>query len=175
MTTAPGASGVRMTGLLFALLALPAGVAVLPASASAQVYGTDIQTVGVQVSPITVLSVQGGAVTLSLSDANVTAGVDEMVVQDQATRLLWGTNSSGRKITAQSSLATPQFTLRLAAVNPTRGTSAAEMALDATARDLLLNIGRSQGSCTLRYTGTALASQGAGTDVHSITFTVTTQ
>jgi hypothetical protein len=49
------------------------------------------------------------------------------------------------------------------------------MVLDSNPRDLVLNVGRSLGNCTLKYTGTALASQGVGTDVHTITFTVTAQ
>jgi hypothetical protein len=49
------------------------------------------------------------------------------------------------------------------------------MLLGTAPQDLILNIGRSQGSCTLRYTVTALASKGIGTDSHTITFTVTTQ
>jgi hypothetical protein len=47
--------------------------------------------------------------------------------------------------------------------------------LSTSAQDLLLNIGRSSGSCTLLYTGIALASQGTGNDVHVITFTVAAQ
>jgi hypothetical protein len=141
----------------------------------AQVYGTGSHSVNVQVAPITVLAVQGGAVAMSITDAQVTAGIDAMTVENQATRLLWGTNSSARKITAHSSLASPRFELRLAAVAPTRGTAAPEMILGPSPHDLLRDVGRSLGSCTLRYTGNALASQGPGTDIHTVTFTVTTQ
>jgi hypothetical protein len=144
-------------------------------TASAQIFGTDTHVINIQVSPITVLTLQGGAVTMNATGANVIAGVDAMTVQDQTTRLVWGTNSSARKITAQTSLASPLFQLRLAAVNCTRGNPGPEMLLGTAPQDLVLNIGRSLGSCTLRYTGTALASQGTGTDLHSITFTVTTQ
>ena len=168
--------GYHMTnGSLFAVATTAAAILCCAPIASAQVYGGDTQTIGVQVAPITVVTVQGGAVALNITDADVVAGVDAMTVQDQNTRLVWGTNSSARKITAQTSLASPLFQLRLIAASPTRGTPGPEMLLGTAPQNLLLGIGRSLGSCTLRYTGTALASQGIGTDIHTITFTVTTQ
>jgi hypothetical protein len=41
--------------------------------------------------------------------------------------------------------------------------------------DFLTNLGRSSGTCTIRYTGVALASQGTGTDAHNVKFTIQTQ
>jgi hypothetical protein len=142
-------------------------------SADAQVFGTTTHTVTVQVSPITLLGVDIGSLSLQITGG--TPGRDTMTVTNSASRLLWGTNSSTRKITAGTNLAAPRFQLRLVAVSPSHGSAAAEFALSTTARDLLLNIGRSTGSCTLRYTGVALASQGSGTDTHVITFTVQSQ
>ncbi len=164
----------RRAGLLGVAATLVV-VMISATTAPAQIFGSGTHTINVQVSPITVLALQGGAVTLNVTDANVTAGVDAMTVQDQSTRLVWGTNSSARKITAQTSLAAPLFQLRLVALSPSRGTPGPEMLLGTSPQNLMLNIGRSLGSCTLRYTGTALASQGVGTDIHTITFTVTTQ
>jgi len=143
--------------------------------ARAQVFGTATHTVTVQVSVITAVQVTGGSVNLNISNANVVAGQDQMTAVDQSTGLLWGTNSSARKITAGTSLVAPKFTLKLLALNPTQGTAAPEVTLAGAAKDLLLNIGRSSGSCTLRYTGIALASQGTGNDTHVITFTVAAQ
>jgi hypothetical protein len=144
-------------------------------SAGAQVYGTSVHTVTVQVSVITAVQVTGGSVSLNIGNASVVAGQDQMSVTDQSTSLLWGTNSSARKISVSTSLAAPKYTLKILALNPTAGTAAAEVILSASPRDLLTNIGRSTGSCTLLYTGVALASQGTGSDVHVITFTVATQ
>jgi len=143
--------------------------------AAAQTFGSDSHNVTVQVAQVTRLSVSTGTVDLTISDVNAVAGEDMMTVTDQNSRLLWGTNSSGRKITASTSLAAPLFQLALVAVSPTAGTAAPEMILSTVPRDLLLNIGRTSGSCFLRYTGTAFASQGVGTDAHSITFTVQSQ
>ena len=144
-------------------------------TARAQVFGTATHTVTVQVSVITAVQVTGGSVNLNISNANVVAGQDQMSVVDQSTSLLWGTNSSARKITVGTSLVAPKFTLKLLALNPTQGTAAPEVTVAASAHDLLLNIGRSTGSCALRYTGSALASQGTGNDTHVITFTVAAQ
>jgi len=140
-----------------------------------QVFGIDAHTVTVQVAQITVVDLTVGAVGLNMTNGTIIAGQDMMTVQDQSSQLRWGTNSSGRKITASTSLAAPQFQLRLQAVNPTRGTAASEITLSSVPQDLLLNVGRTSGSCFLRYTGVALASQGVGTDNHVITFTVQAQ
>lgn len=156
------------------LYAIPA-VLLLGGRAGAQVFGTDAHTVTVQVAPITSVRVTGGSVNLNISSANAVAGEDQMSVSDQSTSLLWGTNSSLRKISVSTSLAAPKYMLQLLALNPSTGTAAPEVTMSAASRDLLLNIGRSSGSCTLRYTGIALASQGTGNDVHVITFTVAAQ
>lgn len=146
----------------------------IPSGVQAQI-GSSSHTVTVQVSTITALQVSSGVVNLNITGANVVAGQDQMTTTDQTTSLLWGINSSMKKITVQTNLAAPLFTLKVLAVNPTVGTAAGEVTLSTVANNFLLNVGRSSGSCTLRYTGIALASQGTGTDSHMITFTVQTQ
>ena len=138
-------------------------------------FATANHAVTVQVATITGLQISAGSVTLNIASASAVAGQDIMSVSDQSTSLLWGTNSSSRKITINSSLVAPTFTLNALALNPTQGLSAAEATLSSTPVDFLLNIGRSLGSCSIRYTGIALASQGTGTDSHTITFTIQTQ
>ncbi len=150
--------------------------AIQPSFAFAQTFGSDFHTVTVQVSPITVMQLSPpGAVTLPISGADAVAGQDQMSASIEPTQLLWGTNSSLRKITVSTGLATPLFTLSIAAINPTVGTAISQFEVNTTAKDLLRDIGRSSGRCTLRYTGTALASQGTGTDLHLITFTIQAQ
>jgi hypothetical protein len=141
--------------------------------ATAQIYGSDFHTVTVTVATITNVQVSSGSVSLSITGAGAVAGQDQMTVVNQTTSLLWGVNSANRKITARTNLGAPQFALKLVALNPTQGTAMPEVTLSTTASDFLLNIGRSSGTCTLRYTGVALASQGTGTDSHTVTFTVT--
>jgi len=162
------------TVLLLAALVVGALCASFPI-AQAQVFGSGHHTVTVQVSPITAVAISGGSVSLAITGASAVAGQDQMSVTDQSTQLLWGINSSAKKITVKTSLAAPLFTLNLLALNPTQGTASAQVTLSTTAQDFLLNIGRSSGSATLRYTGIALASKGTGSDAHVITFTVATQ
>jgi len=137
--------------------------------------GTDAHTVTLQVDQITLLAVDRGSVNLSVDGSTAVPGQDEIVVSDQSSLLLWGTNVSARKVTASTSLAAPLFTLRLAAGSPSAGTPAPEQVLSTLAADFLRDIGRSSGSAQIRYTGVALASQGPGSDTHVITFTIVAQ
>jgi hypothetical protein len=148
---------------------------ILPNLAYSQTYGTATNRITVKVQAITVLQINAGIINLSITGSNAIAGQDQMMTTDQTSSLLWGTNSSLKKVTVNTSLAVPKFTLQLVAVNQTVGTAAAQVTLSTTANDLLTNIGRSSGSCGLLYTAIALASQGTGTDSHTITFTVATQ
>jgi len=148
---------------------------VLGGAAKGQTYGSDFHRVTVQVSQVTVVQVSSGTVNLSISGANAVAGQNSMTTTDLSTSFLWGTNVSLRKVTVRTSLATPIFTLKLLAVNPTAGTAASEVTLTTTAQDFLINLGKTSGSCQLQYTGIALASLGTGSDAHTITFTVTVQ
>ena len=183
MSRLPGLRGlIQHPGILFSVrrarpaIILVAAMIRAGSPSPAQItYGSANHTVTVQVSAITVMQVSGGSVNLNISAANAIAGQDQMSAVDQSTSLLWGTNSSARKITVRSSLAAPRFTLKLLALSPSAGTPAPEGTLNSVSRDFLLNIGRSLGSCILRYTGVALASQGTGTDTHTITFTIQAQ
>lgn len=136
---------------------------------------TDSHTATVRVATITGVQVTSGTVNLSISGALVIAGQDLMTTSNQATSLLWGVNSSNKKVTVRTSLAAPKFTLKIEAMGPTQGVSAGQVTISTIAQDLLINIGRSSGTSVLRYTGEALASQGTGTDAHTITFTVVNQ
>jgi len=148
---------------------------ILPSFGFGQTYGSATNRITVKVQAITVLQISAGIINLSITGSNAIAGQDQMMTTDQTSTLAWGTNSSTKKITVNTSLATPKFTLQLVALNPTVGTAASQVTLSTTAADLLTNIGRSSGTCGLLYTAIALASQGTGTDAHTITFTVATQ
>jgi hypothetical protein len=148
---------------------------ILPNLAYSQIYGTATNTITVKVQAITVIQISAGIINLNISGSNAIAGQDQMLTTDQTSIFSWGINSSLKKVTVKTSLAAPKFTLQLVVVNPTVGTAAAQVTLTTTANDLLINIGRSSGSCGLLYTAIALASQGTGTDSHTITFTVATQ
>ena len=159
----------------FLFLSVAFFLTTVPKCALSQTYGTASNTITVKVQVITVLQINIGIVNLNITGANAVAGQDQMMTTDQSSTLSWGTNSSLKKITVNTSLASPKFTLELVAVNPTAGTAASQVTLSTTANDFLLNIGRTSGSCGLLYTAVALASQGTGTDAHTITFTVQSQ
>ena len=159
-------------GFFFFLLVF---LLLFPSIAFAQVYGTSNHRVTVIVQPVTVIQVNVGTINLNITGANAIAGQNQMSVTDQSCTLLWGTNSSLRKISINTNLVAPLFAVKVIALAPSVGTAAPELTLSTTAQDLLLNIGRSSGSSNLRYTGIALASQGTGTDSHVITFTIQAQ
>ncbi len=159
-------------GFFFFLLVF---LLLFPSIAFAQVYGTSNHRVTVIVQPVTVIQVNVGTINLNITGANAIAGQNQMSVTDQSCTLLWGTNSSLRKISINTNLVAPLFAVKVIALAPSFGTAAPELTLSTTAQDLLLNIGRSSGSSNLRYTGIALASQGTGTDSHVITFTIQAQ
>ncbi len=166
----PSPRKVFHSGLVLASL-----LVLLPGRTVSQVFGTGSHTITVTVQPITVLQVSAGIVNLSITGSNAIAGQDQMTITDQSSSLLWGTNSSLRKITVSTSLSVPLYTLQVAAEAPTAGTAGTQITLSTTANDLVTNIGRSSGACGLLYTGIALASQGTGTDSHTITFTIQAQ
>ena len=144
-------------------------------NASSQVYGTSSHTVTVTVSQINNIQLTAGSISLTITGSNAIAGQDQMTATDQSSSLLWGINSSQKKVTIQTDMGSQLFALKVEALNPTQGTAASEVTLSTTAADLLMNIGRSSGNCSLKYTGVVLASQGTGTDSHSVTFTVQAQ
>jgi hypothetical protein len=149
-----------------------------PQSLLAQVYGSSFHTVTVTVATVNIVQVSSGAVSLTIDAGNVVAGVDLMgPVQNSTTSLLWGFNSANRKVTVETNLAAPNYILKVLCVAPTQGNPAPEVTLSTTGvSDFLTNAGRSSGTCTIQYSGYALASKGFGlTDTHTITFTVAVQ
>jgi hypothetical protein len=144
-------------------------------TSDASSQASDNHTVIVQVAEISVIDVTANTLNLNILDGDIQIGRDLMTVMDQTSSIFWGTNGSSRKITVNTDLASPLFELRLMASSPTRGTPAPEFTLSTIPQDLLLDIGRSLGSSLLQYTGVAYASQGTGTDVHTITFTIVGQ
>jgi hypothetical protein len=135
-------------------------------------------TARVTVSPMAVVGVSTGVVSLSITGAGAVAGVDAMTTSSQSTTLSWGANTSTAKIAVKTSLAVQKYVLQVQAINisgvpSSSGIVAPVVTLSTTNKDFLTGIGLKRGTCTLLYTGTALASKGIGTDSHTITFTIT--
>jgi hypothetical protein len=150
---------------------LVSAMVVLASACHAQL-SSDNHRITLVVQEVTVLATSSGTVNLQITGDDLVAGQSLMSVSDETSSLLWGTNASSRKVTVSSNLVAPLFTLKIVALNPTAGTAAPELFLSAVPSDFLLNIGRSSGTCTIRYTGEADASQGTGTDAHVVTFTI---
>lgn len=132
-------------------------------------------TVTVIVQPISLIGVNVSSVQLTVSGSDVLAGQEMMIVSDLTTRISWGTNSSMKKIAVHSNISVPKFILTVTAVNPSAGVAAGEVTLSTVNADLLLNIGRTSGSSVIQFTGKVLPSQGIGTDIHTVTYTIISQ
>jgi hypothetical protein len=133
--------------------------------------------------------VRGADVAVLNGDANLTisfatAGQQPASTTNEACQLQWTTlpADATKKITVQSSLATPSFTLTVSAVNVSAGdgTAAGIVTLGTTAADLVVSIPAGvliadPGTCTLHYAASATAANGTGSDNHTITFTIVDQ
>lgn len=128
------------------------------------------------------IAILNGNVRLTITTA--TAGQQPVSVTDMSGQLEWTTLETDpvKKIIAQTSLSEPSFELQLGAVNVTAGdgTGAGETTLSTSPSDLVVDIPSGilvsdPGSCVLRYRASATADRGAGTDNHTVTFTIMDQ
>lgn len=132
---------------------------------------TDNHQVTVQVTAINEVGISGGNITLTINSA--TAGSQPTDAVDNSTcDLAWSTNQSSKKITVQTSLGSPNFSLKVAAQNVTGGTAGSEVTIGTSAQDFVSSISTTVGSCDLQYTASATLSDGTGSDVHTITYTL---
>ena len=134
---------------------------------------TDFHTVTVDVQAINEAAISGGDLTLTINTA--TAGQEPDDTVDNTTcDLAWTTNEDTKKITVETDQAAPTYTLKVVAQNVTGGTAAAEVTLSTTgANSFVTAISKTTGGCDLQYTASATAAQGTGSDVHTVTYTLT--
>jgi hypothetical protein len=128
------------------------------------------------------VAILNGSVDLIVSSASAGSEPDQDI--DQTTQLQWDNwpnSATIKKITVQSNLASPQFTLSVQAINisPADGSSAGEITVSSSAADFINSIpakdSPDNASCDLRYKATALAAEGTGVDTHTITYTIVDQ
>jgi hypothetical protein len=136
---------------------------------------TDSHTVTVNVSSITELSIQGGNVTLTINSGTAESGPES--ASDSSTELFWSTNEVDKKITVETNLAAPNFTLSVQADNiagsgTAIGTSAGQVFVSTTPQDFVTAISEAEAHAALAYFAEADASDGTGSDVHTITYTI---
>ncbi len=132
------------------------------------------QLVWAGVAPSATLTVRGGNVVLSFVSAMAGQEPDPLVNQVAAAlKYRKGRADPPQKITVETNIGSPLFTLKVEAVNVRNGISTGELTLATTAQDLIANISQNGSrSCDLRYTLVALVSDGTGTDVHTVTYTM---
>jgi len=153
--------GMAVLGVILGLIGL------------AMAANTDFHTVTVTVEAINEAAITGGDLTLTINTA--TAGQEPDDAVDNTTcDLDWTTNEATKKITVETNLAAPTYTLKVVAQNVTGGTAAAEVTLSTTgADDFVTGVATTTGGCDLQYTASATAAQGTGSDVHTVTYTLT--
>ena len=154
---------------LFVLLAT---VCFLAFAGGALAADNDSHTVTVTVGAINELAINGGNISLTLTPG--VAGGDPIDATDDTTcDLVWTTNEATKKITAETNLGAPNFTLSVTATNVTGGTAAGQVNLSTTATDLVTGVAMTTGTCDLSYVASATAAQGTGSDVHTVLYTLT--
>ena len=126
------------------------------------------------------VAIVGGDVEITISSA--TAGQEPNSVIDETCQLEWvtlGGGNNNKKITVQSNLFPQKFTLAVEARNVSNGdgTAVGKVVLGNGSRDLITGIPSTlpagdPGTCTLRYTASAATSDGTGSDIHTITYTI---
>jgi hypothetical protein len=131
---------------------------------------TDSHTVTVTVNAINEISVTGGNILLAINSA--TAGSEPNNEVDATTGLQWTSNATGKKITVESDVASPEYTLKALATGVSGGTAASEVTISNVSQDFITGVATTTGSGTTRYTASATVAGGTGSDVHTITFTI---
>jgi hypothetical protein len=133
---------------------------------------TASHSVTVTVDAINELAITGGDIELTINAA--TAGSNPTSVQNTACGLQWTTNEATKKITVETDQASPTFTLKALATSVSGGTAAAEATLSSTTpADIVTGVSTTLGNCTIRYSANATAAEGTGSDVHTVTYTIT--
>jgi hypothetical protein len=118
----------------------------------------------------------GGDVFLALSAATPGRGPDPVIDFQSGLRFKLSASDPTMKITVETNLGNPRFSLTVEAVNETHGTSQGKVELGTVARDLLGDVTSAKNqTCELRYEATALVADGTGSDAHTITYTIVPQ
>ena len=151
---------------------LAISVLVIGLTAVVWAAGNDDHSVTVTVSAINEVAIVGGGVTLTINSA--TAGSDPDDDTDNTTcDLNWTTNEASKKITVQTDEGSPTFVLKVVAQNESGGTAASEVTLSTSPADFVTGVATTTGTCDLQYTASADASDGTGSDNHTVTYTLT--
>jgi hypothetical protein len=158
---------MRTLGLIMIGAALCWGLPLVAMGAS-----SDNHDVTVQVLAINEVAISGGNITLTINSATPGSDPDD-AVDNASCDIDWTTNEVNKKITVVTSNGAQNFTLKVVAQNVVGGTAAPEVTLSTTAASFVTGISQTVGNCDLQYTASATAAQGTGSDLHTVTYTIT--
>jgi hypothetical protein len=174
-TMQPHACGTARTSARTILWAM--AVAFLAMAPAACQLADDSHTVTVVVPERHGILVTGGDITLTITPK--LDGSDPDPVIDNGCDLIWFSNrNNNKRITVQSDIVAPAYTLTVEASNIS-GTGAPGTAepvvtlVGGTAWDLITGVRRCLAQCDLIYTASATAADPPGTEVHTVTYTLT--
>ncbi len=126
--------------------------------------------VTVTVQAINDMTLTSGNVVLTISTQDGGTPDD---ATDASTTLGWATNGSNKKITIKTDQTSPTFTLKAVAQNASNGTAGSEVTLSTTPTDFISAIPAGTGSSTVKYTASATLTDGASSENHNVTYTIT--
>ena len=133
---------------------------------------TDNHTVTVTIPAINEVAITGG--DFELIFVVPAPGDDPADVSDGTTcDLDWSTNTASQKITVVSNIASPVATLTVTAGAVSGGTTTGAVTLNTTAGDFVTGVSLGTGGCDLEYSASCVASDAAGSEVHTVTYTIT--
>ena len=133
------------------------------------------QILTLQVFETNLIDITQRAVTMVINQASLETGSPVEAVNEEG-NLIWVTNGDNKKITVASNNASPRYLVKVHALDITgsTGVAAPEFTLnDNTTRDLVMGITRSFGRCKIRYVASSKVTDGIGTEMHVITYTIT--
>ncbi|MHC9544070.1 MAG: hypothetical protein AB9903_31540 [Vulcanimicrobiota bacterium] len=160
-----GKTGVAISAVIILIL--------LSLQVSWSAESTATQLVSIRVTPVSTIKVHGNP---GLLEAYPTPDGSVYVAKDSSTSYSFFTTERNRKITGSLSQNTPQHTaLKVKLHAPSGGSSAGDVQLSASPRDLVTGIATTIGK-NLPITYTFLATKNAGTvplTQYTVTYTIT--
>ncbi|MBU1676564.1 hypothetical protein KKA85_12390 [bacterium] len=157
---------MRRLSILIAILVVVGGS--LPAFSAS----SDNHTVTVVIPTINDVAITGGNLTLTF--VVPTPGSNPADVSDLTTcDLNWSNNEASQKITVATNVASPVATLKVTAGSVSGGTTGGQITLSTTAQDFVTAVTTGNGSCDLEYVASATSGLTAGSEVHTVTYTIT--
>ncbi|MDD5711363.1 MAG: hypothetical protein PHY31_01245 [Smithellaceae bacterium] len=132
--------------------------------------------VTVTVIPVSEIAISGGDVSLTITRPPSDQALQAVTATDGgASQLKWTKTDAPGKISVKTDISSPRCELRVVARNVTGGAAAGEVTLTARDVDFVHINARAAGGCSLTYKATVKPETIPGTDIHAVTYTLTTQ